>query len=279
MIRHHGCVFRIGDHVVPFVCVFGAVVKLFRSVIVVDVTILFRDDGIVTGSKTGARIVRPVGPRILQQGNEGIPFEFRIGLQSRQFQQRWINIEQLGGFRTHGSFDDSRSGNDHRRAGSVFPQTAFGKAFLLALVKPVVGVENNVGIVLVGTGIQRIEHFPDLVVGKTDAGQIGLNQRFPLIVFLDPFHGRGDMFEPGEIDAVFRNIFQIVRGDFRQLQRLHRIEIKPLLWRILWDVWRIETRRQEERLIVTFAQLLHAPSRNLVIRHQGILFWKDAPIP
>ena len=66
---------------------------------------------------------------------------------------------------------------------------------------------------LAGAVVQCVQQLAHLVVDKTHAGQVRLNQRLPLPVLYDPLMGRRHMVEPRQIDSVFRQVIQVVLQD------------------------------------------------------------------
>ena len=58
-----------------------------------------------------------------------------------------------------------------------------------------IAVEDNIGIIFVRAVFHGFDNFADLLVNKTYAGEVGLNQWFPLIIFDNPLLSRRDMFK------------------------------------------------------------------------------------
>ena len=149
-------------------------------------------------------------------------------------------------------------------------------------MKPVIGKQNQDGVVPVRRSLHRIQHQPEAVIGERYRGEVGLHRVLPLPGGLHPGMFGRDMVLIGQCNRILTEIVAIVRFHLGELNLIQRKEIEPFLRRIHRHVGTIETDPHEKRLLEILRhrlQFLDRPLGNLVIRHVLVPLRKRTPIP
>ncbi len=73
------CLIGSVNEISEFVRIFAKVIEFFASIVVMDVAVVLRCDGVIAGSKTGPGEIGPICLRIFQKGNQGMTFVEFVG--------------------------------------------------------------------------------------------------------------------------------------------------------------------------------------------------------
>jgi hypothetical protein len=138
-----------------------------------------------------------------------------------------INVEEFC-WATAAIYGDAGAGKDERHAGGALPEGVFAGDAFLAKMPTVVGPEHDDGIVGFAARFERIEESTDLGVDEADGGEVGAHEGFPLVRLFEKTQARFGEF-PMQIPRETRCIVSVVGEHGRELQRLFRVEIEPLL--------------------------------------------------
>ena len=140
------------------------------------------------------------------------PSRSRARRQPAQFDERGIDVEQLGGLRAALAGLDARSGEDQRHAGAAVPERVLAGDAFFAQVPAVVAPDDDDRVVGQAGFVERVEHAADLRVHEARAGQVGADEVAPLVVFPDPLQPRFGQF-PVQIPGEPRRVGAVVLPD------------------------------------------------------------------
>ena len=95
---------------------------------------------------------------------------------------------------------------------------------VVAMIAP----QHDDRVVGIGAVLQSLDHTPDLVVGKTDAGQIGVNDVAPLLVFDGPI-GAWHLGQDADLLGTYAKDMQSKMGQNDNLQNSIQVIVRKSL--------------------------------------------------
>ncbi len=280
MLCNHGRVFRLASEIFPFVRIVHHVIKLFRAVGIMDVAPFLAADAVVALIVTGDGWALAFGRGVAELRDEAEPLDVIPLWHAGQFDERGINIEQLGWLHHSLTAFDTRTCEDKRDFSAAIPEGIFARDFFFPEMPTMISPNDNDGVVSNTRFIQRGHEAANLRIDKTGAGQVTADEIPPLVVLLDPLQPRLWQF-PVQIPGKAWCVFAVIFDDLWQDAIVIRIKVEPLLRGIARHMRQKETGCNKEGLILrSFFNLLHRPGSDLVITFPRVVIVQrpDAPV-
>ena len=159
--------------------------------------------------------IRPWGIRVLELGNQAVAFQVMRGASGRRTRSASDKGRAVPPAAHKLPRGNARAGNQERHPRGTLPQRVFPGDPLFTQVPPMVRPENNDRLIAPSRGVEGIKHPPDLAIHKAGTGQIGPDQRTPLVGSLQPREpGLGQL--PVQEPRESRHIVAVVFLHFRQ---------------------------------------------------------------
>ena len=278
MVGDHGGVFRAADQVGPRSRIVIVVVELLGTVGIADVAPAFAADAVVALVVAGDGGALPLAGGVAELRHEAKPFEVGAGREPAEFDQRGVDVHQLGGLAGAAARGDAGPSKDKGHAGAVVPEGVLAGDSLLTEVPAVVAPDHDDRVLCEALFLEGRQDAADLGVDEAGAGKVGADQIAPLVILADPFQaGLGQV--PVEVPREAGRVGTVVLEDLGQDAVVIRIQIEPRLGGVAGHVGQEEAGGEEEGLVAGgVPELVDGPAGDLVIALVLVAVREHAPV-
>lgn len=150
--------------VCPFVGIGPEIIKLLRSFIIPDVTIVVGSDGVIVFTMSSEGRSLPFGVWIHEKRGKACSVETFSSGQAAEIDKGGVDAEKLCRAGATRSLVHGRCGDDEGHSGSALPERLLGPTLLFSKEEPVIRVEDDHSVSGVGTFFESIQKAADLLV-------------------------------------------------------------------------------------------------------------------
>lgn len=276
MLRDDGFVSGLTDEVGPFVGVFLHVVEFLRTIGITNVAPFFRADSVVVVIMGGDGGAVALGGGVFELGHQAKALEVLGWFAAGEGAEGGVNVEEFGRLLAD-ALGDAGTGEDEGDAGAVIPEGVLSGDAFFANVPPVVGPEDDDGVVGEAIAVDGVHDFAHLGVDEGGAGEVAAGEVHPFVMLFKPGKaglGKGPMHIPGEA----RGVVAITTFDERELGFVFGMEVEPFLGGEAGDVREEKSGGEEEGALGFGVEFFDGPFGDFEVTFVLVLVREEAPV-